>query len=88
MVIRMIILLGFSMLLASSPLVAEPAPSMLSDQGQRLLMGPIEWAAGEGETPTSKEPVKRVKKEGGTPGNTGCKIVCVARSVRPLMLVT
>ena len=66
MVMRMIILLGFSMLLASSPLVAEPAPSMLSNQGQRLLMGPIEWAAGEGETPVSKEPVKRVKKEGGT----------------------
>ena len=66
MVIRMIILLGFSMLLESSPLVAEPAPSMLSDQGQRLLMGPIEWAAEEGETPVSKEPVRRVKKEGGT----------------------
>ena len=69
MVIRMIILLEFSMLLASWPLVAEPAPSMLSDQGQRLLMGPIEWAAGEGETPVSKEPVKRVKKKGGmSPG--------------------
>ena len=66
MVTRMIILLGFSMLLASSPLVAEPAPSMLSDQGQRLLMGPIQWAAVEGETPASKEPVKRMKKESGT----------------------
>ena len=64
MVTRTIILLGFNMLLVSSPLVAEPAPSMLSDQGQRLLMGPIEWAAEEGETPASKEPVKRVKKEG------------------------
>ena len=59
MVIRMIILLGFSMLFASSPLVAEPAPSMLSDQGQHLLMGPIEWAAGAGETPASKELVAR-----------------------------
>ncbi|MGB1717003.1 MAG: hypothetical protein ACPHO6_02545 [Candidatus Latescibacterota bacterium] len=66
MITRMILLLGSSLLIASTALEAEPAPSMLSDQGQHLLMGPIEWAAEEGETPAAERSVERAQKGGGT----------------------
>lgn len=66
MITRMILLLGSSLLIASTALEAEPAPSMLSDQGQHLLMGPIEWAAEEGETPAAERSVGRAQKGGGT----------------------
>jgi len=69
MITRMILLLGSSLLIASTALEAEPAPSMLSDQGQHLLLGPIELAIQDGEAPSQGERVERDhQKRGTSPG--------------------